>query len=276
MTTIEAIVSRYDPRGNYGAEWVRKNCGTPERQAFLFAVYELQTHSDSKEHLIELLAFKGLPLGDPHIARAVLDFLTSEEECFPLIPLAVAAGIDRDQLFSGFSYRYTPLSYIARSGNIEAAAALLALGADIDGKNLDPSCSPTPLAAAALSGYRDMVSFLLERGADPNHGSPLSYAVRGSDPNVVHLLTAYGADSNRINANILARASSLEVFVAFLDNTCYSPSKPTDEDNCLLHHVAARHAARPTAVTLGMLQELLKRGASPEQAREHAHCLPPL
>lgn len=272
MTTIESIVAQYGP-DNYGVERIRMNCENPEHQAFLFGVFELQTDSHRKEELIDLLAFRPPCLDSEDVGRAVLNFLSSDEVCATLITRAIRAGVDVNQTFVGISTTYTPLSYAAHRGAIDIAIELISLGADVEATTLGKE-SLTPLEAAACKGDREMVRLLLENGANPNRGSPISYAILGADPNVVHLLTTYGSDTERILARLVAQTKYPDTFIAFLDNTSYSPTAAADEDNCLFYHAAARHATTPTADTLAMVKALLDHGALPEQAREHAHRLP--
>jgi len=59
----------------------------------------------------------------------------------------------------------TALLFAAREGNIEAAKALLAGGADIN--QASASDKTTPLVIAITNGHYDLAKLLLERGADP-------------------------------------------------------------------------------------------------------------
>ncbi len=70
----------------------------------------------------------------------------------------------------------TFLHVAAGKGAVEAAAALLAAGADLEAVELEHG--GTPLAAAARAGEAEMVAFLLEKGADADApaGSPWATA----------------------------------------------------------------------------------------------------
>jgi hypothetical protein len=61
--------------------------------------------------------------------------------------------------------QWTALMYAARQGAIDAARALIDLGADINVK--DPE-GYTPLLEAIVNGHFDMAAALVRRGADPN------------------------------------------------------------------------------------------------------------
>jgi ankyrin repeat protein len=73
----------------------------------------------------------------------------------------------------------TLLHDMAQEGNIPKARLLLDHGADINA--VDEEYRSTPLGLAARWGQKDMVAFLIERGADPNKSNarwstPLSWA----------------------------------------------------------------------------------------------------
>jgi ankyrin repeat protein len=77
---------------------------------------------------------------------------------------------------------YTPLSIAASRGDVDVARALLDAGADVDSAD---KTGTTALAAAVLNskGRGEMITLLLERGADPtkpnNRGqTPLELARR--------------------------------------------------------------------------------------------------
>lgn len=85
----------------------------------------------------------------------------------------------------------TPLHQFARKGNLELAATFLAHGADLNARD-DDLCS-TPLAWAAKFGQREMVEFLLERGArplpsDPPWATPLAWAQRRGHTEIAKIL----------------------------------------------------------------------------------------
>src|SRR5712692_2661933 len=61
----------------------------------------------------------------------------------------------------------TPLYAAAVQGEVEIVSCLLEHGADPDTESLGET-EGTPLCAAAAWGYTDIVRALLEHGADPN------------------------------------------------------------------------------------------------------------
>ena len=63
----------------------------------------------------------------------------------------------------------TALHYAVREGHFETVRALLAAGADIDGRT--GGDESTPLVVATVNGHYDLAGWLLEQGADPNLAS---------------------------------------------------------------------------------------------------------
>ena len=63
----------------------------------------------------------------------------------------------------------TALHYAVREGHFETVKALLAAGADIDGRT--GGDESTPLVVATVNGHYDLAGWLLEQGADPNLAS---------------------------------------------------------------------------------------------------------
>ena len=76
-------------------------------------------------------------------------------------------------------HHVTLLHDMAQEGDLRKARLLLDHGADIN--PIDEEYRSTPLGLAARWGQREMVAFLLERGADPNKSGarwarPLAWA----------------------------------------------------------------------------------------------------
>ena len=95
---------------------------------------------------------------------------------------------------------WTALIWASRSGSIEAINLLLDSGADVNlpgdtGDNWDA----TPLQHAILERQPEAVRVLLDRGADLHRGAggslaPLFLAAGDTDPTILKLLLAHGAD----------------------------------------------------------------------------------
>ena len=113
---------------------------------------------------------------------------------------------------------WTALIWASRSGSIEAITLLLDAGADVNlpgptGDNWDA----TPLQHAILARQSTAVSLLLDRGADLNRSTgpdgvaPLFLAAGDTDPAILKLLLAHGADptvEDENGATPLSRAVS--------------------------------------------------------------------
>ena len=123
---------------------------------------------------------------------------------------------------------WTALIWASRSGSIDAINLLLDAGADVNrpgptGDNWDA----TPLQHAILERQRAVVRLLLDRGADPNRGAgpgsvaPLFLAAGDTDPAILTLLLAHGADptvEDENGATPLSRAVSA--------GTLHGPDRP--------------------------------------------------
>jgi ankyrin repeat protein len=97
--------------------------------------------------------------------------------------------------------RFTLLHDMAFIGDVRKTGLLLDHGADIDA--VDEDYSSTPLGFAARWGRREVVTFLLGRGADPNKAGapwarPLAWARKKGHADLEADLTHAGAvaDSN--------------------------------------------------------------------------------
>jgi len=122
---------------------------------------------------------------------------------------------------------WTPLIWAARSGSVEAINVLLDSGADV---NLPGSTGDdwdaTPLQHAILGRQPAAVRLLLDRGADLNRGAggsfaPLFLAAGDTDPAILKLLLAHGADpsvEDEHGATPLSRAVSA--------GTLHGPDRP--------------------------------------------------
>lgn len=97
---------------------------------------------------------------------------------------------------------WTALIWASRSGSIDAMRLLIDAGADVNrpgptGDNWDA----TPLQHAILARQPAAVRLLLDRGADPNRSAgqrslkPLFLAAGDTDPTILKLLLAHGADA---------------------------------------------------------------------------------
>ncbi|KAM6511719.1 hypothetical protein FALCPG4_016718 [Fusarium falciforme] len=94
----------------------------------------------------------------------------------------------------------TPLSWAAGSGQVEVVSLLLDEGAQHDSKN---KSDRSPLSWAAANGSEERVSLLLKQGADLDHTdnnrrTPLSWAAGEGHLSVVKQLLAYKLDKQKL------------------------------------------------------------------------------
>ena len=106
----------------------------------------------------------------------------------------------------------TALLHAAREGHLEAAAALLDRGADIDQRSADGTSS---LLMTVLNGHFDLALQLIERGANPN---PPAFT-DGATPLFATLQTQWAPKSNypQPRAQDRQRAGHIEVLRALLE-----------------------------------------------------------
>jgi ankyrin repeat protein len=92
---------------------------------------------------------------------------------------------------------YTALMFAARVGDVASARLLVAAGANV---NDEDAWGVSATTLAAHSGYRELVEFLLEKGADANAAragfSALHLAIMRRDEAMAAGLLARGADPN--------------------------------------------------------------------------------
>lgn len=101
---------------------------------------------------------------------------------------------------------FTPLALAAYSGKVETSKALLDAGAEIDTKTGDYHSlygKTTPLGLAVMQDHADMVTLLIDRGADVNavclHGrTPLMMAV-GSDDSTIEIASKLLENGAKVN-----------------------------------------------------------------------------
>jgi ankyrin repeat protein len=91
----------------------------------------------------------------------------------------------------------TALMFAVRSGDLESTTLLVAAGANVNDAD---AWGVSATALAAHAGFRDLVVFLLGKGADANAGAPgftaLHAAIMRRDEQMASALIAHGADAN--------------------------------------------------------------------------------
>jgi uncharacterized protein len=123
---------------------------------------------------------------------------------------------------------WTALIWASRSGSIDAINLLLDAGADVNlpGSSGD-DWDATPLQHAILERQPAVVGLLLDRGADLNRGAgpgslaPLLLAAGDTDPTILRLLLAHGADPTVEDEN-----GATPLIRAVAAGTLHGPDRP--------------------------------------------------
>lgn len=123
-------------------------------------------------------------------------------EILPLYLTALKANAE-NSIFDANHYNCdwcTPLFYVCKNGNLEAARSLLSLGANPN----HCKSQAVPLIVAIKTEKLELVQTLLEHGAsvsqcDTNGNSPLHAAVISENSRVVEILLKHSADVNATN-----------------------------------------------------------------------------
>jgi len=91
----------------------------------------------------------------------------------------------------------TALMFAARVGDLASTKLLVSAGANVNDAD---AWGISAVSLAAHSDYRELVEFLLEKGADPNAAgpgfTPLHEAIMQRDESMVKALLEHGADAN--------------------------------------------------------------------------------
>lgn len=128
-----------------------------------------------------------------------------------IVRLLLEAGSDPTRLDCQGN---TALHYSAVRGDMDMCARLLRAGAKLEAQNL--SNGNTPLSLACVSGKQrdshEIICFLLDMGADiqardSDGRSPLELASISDQATLVNTLLTLGADSQRVNGNMLAEGT---------------------------------------------------------------------
>lgn len=101
---------------------------------------------------------------------------------------------------------YTPLHAAAADGHLDLVKLFVELGGDVNAEE-DFGTRGTPLEYCLKNDDPDLVGYLLEHGADPNHGRTVFRALTGDKKNslaMVQLLEKHGVDLHRVFENELS------------------------------------------------------------------------
>ena len=134
----------------------------------------------------------------------------------------------------------TLLHDMAYTGDVRKAALLLDRGADVDA--VDEEFRSTPLGLAARFGKREMVEFLLDRGADPNRAgapwaTPLEWSRKKRHAEIEAVLRSGGASKTTARRQPAKDTSAIERISADLWNAI------NDNDAVALSRLLRDHRA---------------------------------
>jgi ankyrin repeat protein len=142
---------------------------------------------------------------------------------------------------------------MAYTGDILKAALLLDRGADLEA--LDEEFRSTPLGVAARFGKREMVEFLLDRGADPNKAgahwaTPLEWARKKGHADIASVLRSAGATGSRARPRPLPQNGAPDVAVEKAFWTAVRERDAATLGRLLAEHRTAIGALRPSLLDM--------------------------
>ena len=165
--------------------------------------------------------------------------------------------------FADDIHKTTPLIRAAENGHEDVVSCLINNGAD---PNVADAHGGNPLHMSAQNGHKSVVKLLLDGGADPNRAddygmTSLLWAV---DSDIVRLLLEKGAEVNKADEDgetplHVSAKEGLTSVVKILLDNGADPSK-VDKDALTPLHTAAQEGEA------GTVELLLERGADPNKA----------
>uniref|UniRef100_A0A3Q2EBP8 Ankyrin repeat and kinase domain containing 1 n=1 Tax=Cyprinodon variegatus TaxID=28743 RepID=A0A3Q2EBP8_CYPVA len=107
-------------------------------------------------------------------------------------------SVKREDVQTQYSGRKSLLHFTVASGDAESVKHVLSLGAEV---NCTTARGYTPLIIAVLQRFSDIISLLLEHGADATQGdedqwTPLHFAAQNGDDRTIRLLLEKGAEAD--------------------------------------------------------------------------------
>ncbi|XP_028275358.1 ankyrin repeat and protein kinase domain-containing protein 1 [Parambassis ranga] len=138
---------------------------------------------------ITLPEIPDLPPADQHGKDDILSLLSKKDFG------SFRQSVRREDVYTQFSGRKSLLHYTVASGDPQSVKHVLKLGAEV---NCTTARGYTPLIIAVLHRFHDIISLLMEHGADATQGdedqwTPLHFAAQNGDDRTLRLLLDKGA-----------------------------------------------------------------------------------
>ena len=148
--------------------------------------------------------------------------------------------------------------------DVDVLSWLIRNGVDV---NLTTSNNCTPLMKASLNGHMNVVTFLVEHGAnidqqDKNGDTALHYAVNGNSSKVAHKLLSLGASQlyNNKGLTALLAASNAELKTSVVEDLITRPEYTKEQRIDALELLGASLATVPHRIGSEEGFQYIKRG----------------
>ncbi|XP_038154474.1 ankyrin repeat and protein kinase domain-containing protein 1 isoform X2 [Cyprinodon tularosa] len=162
----------------------QRNCDTEQRSTYPWML--------SPVHKITLPKSSETSSDDQHGKYGIIAMLSKKDFS------SFRQSVKREDVQTQYSGRKSLLHFTVASGDAESVKHVLSLGAEV---NCTTARGYTPLIIAVLQRFSDIISLLLEHGADATQGdedqwTPLHFAAQNGDDRTIRLLLEKGAEAD--------------------------------------------------------------------------------